>query len=60
MSNLKCTFCGATWEKLPPNAQQIGKSKGSFRMYLIDGTPHYVGSSTAGRKKAAKPVEEKP
>ena len=57
--SLKCTFCAATWETLPPNAQQVGTSRGSFRMYLIDGTPHYIGSARAGRnKKTGETVRE--
>jgi len=46
------------WESLPPNAKQIGNPRGSFKLYLIDGIPHDIGSTKLGRKKAAKNAEE--
>jgi len=57
--SLRCKICGMEWERLPPNAQQVGNPRGSFRLFLIDGVPHDIGSSNLGRKKAAKTVEEK-
>jgi hypothetical protein len=56
---LKCKICDMEWEQLPAHAQQVGNSKGSFRLFLIDGIPHDIGSTNLGRKKAAKTVEEK-
>jgi hypothetical protein len=57
--NFKCKICGMQWESLPPNAQQVGNPKGSYKLYLIDGIPHDIGSTKLGKKKAAKPQEEK-
>jgi hypothetical protein len=47
------------WEALPPNAKQVGNLRGSFRLFLIDGISHDIGSTILGRKKAAKTAEEK-
>lgn len=57
--SLKCKICGMQWETLPANAKQVGNPRGSFRMFLINGIPHDIGSTKLGRKKAAKTAEEK-
>jgi hypothetical protein len=46
------------WETLPADAKQIGNPRGSFRLFLIDGVPHGIGSTNLGRKKAAQTAEE--
>jgi hypothetical protein len=46
------------WEQLPAHAQQVGNPRGSFRLFLIDGISHDIGSTNLGRKKAVKTVEE--
>jgi hypothetical protein len=59
MNKLKCTFRSMEWETLPSDAKQVGNPRGSFKMYLIQGIPHYIGSTEAGRKKkAAQTAEE--
>lgn len=55
---LRCKICGVVWESLPPNAQQIGNPRGPFRLFLIDGMPHDLGSTNLGRKKAVKTAKE--
>ncbi len=57
--SLRCKICGMQWETLPADAKQVGSPRGSFRLYLIDGIPHDIGSTNLGRKKAATTVEEK-
>jgi len=48
------------WETLPADAKQIGNPRGNFRLFLIDGIPHDIGSTKLGRKKsAAKTAKEK-
>jgi hypothetical protein len=42
------------WDSLPVNAQQVGNSRGSFRLFLIDGLSHWIGSTNLGRKKTVK------
>jgi hypothetical protein len=59
VDGLKCKICGLVWESLPPNAQQIGNPRGSFKMYLIDRIPHDIGSTKVGKKKATTPKETK-
>jgi hypothetical protein len=47
------------WETLPAEAKQVGNPRGSFKMYLINGIPHDIGSTNLGRrKKVAKTAEE--
>jgi hypothetical protein len=58
--NLKCKICGMEWTTLPPHAHQVGNPRGSFRLFLIDGVPHDIGSTNLGRKKkTADAVKEK-
>jgi hypothetical protein len=48
------------FDKLPAHAVQVGNAKGSFRLYLIDGHLHDLGSVNLGRRKSAvKPQGEK-
>jgi len=47
------------WEVLPPNAKQVGNPRGTFRLFLIDGIPHDIGSTKLGRKKSAATPQEK-
>jgi hypothetical protein len=53
----RCKICGMQWEALPSNAQQVGNPRGSFKLYLIDGIPHDIGSTKLGKRKAK--AEEK-
>jgi hypothetical protein len=56
----KCKICNLEWELLPADAKQIGNPRGSFRLYLIGGQMHDIGSTQLGRKKsAATTAEEK-
>jgi hypothetical protein len=57
---LGCKICGTQWETLPADAKQVGNPRGSFRLFLIDGVPHDIGSTKLGRKKkTVETVEEK-
>jgi hypothetical protein len=56
---LKCKLCGVEFDQLPPQAVQVGNPKGSFRLYLIDGQMHDIGSTQLGRKKSAVTQEIK-
>ena len=57
--SLRCRICSMQWETLPAEAKQVGNPRGSFKMYLINGIPHDIGSTNLGRrKKVAKTAEE--
>ena len=57
----RCKLCGREWEEIPAHAQQVGRQRGGYRMYLIDGHPHDIGSDKIGRNgwtKAAQSARE--
>jgi len=58
-NKFRCKICGMVWESLPPDAQQVGNPRGGYRLFLIDGIPHDIGSTKLGRKKAATASQEK-
>jgi hypothetical protein len=57
--NLRCKLCGVEFDQLPPQAAQVGNPRGSYRLYLIDGQLHDLGSTQLGRKKSAAKPQEK-
>jgi hypothetical protein len=59
MSGVRCSICGKTFDRIPPDAVQVGRGSTCPLYRLPDGTVHAIGSSKLGRKKAAKTAEEK-
>ncbi len=57
--SLKCKLCGAEFDHLPLQAVQVGNSRGGYRLYLIDGQMHDIGSTQLGRKKSTATPQEK-
>ena len=55
---LKCKLCGAEFDQLAPQAVQVGNPKGSFRLYLIDGRLHDLGSTKLGRNKRQEKLDK--
>jgi hypothetical protein len=59
MNGFRCSICGKTFERIPVDAIQIGRGSVSPLYRFANGEVHALSSTKVGRKKAAKPAEEK-
>jgi hypothetical protein len=58
MSEVKCSICGNTYDRIPPDAVQIGRGGVSPLYRFPNGEVHALGSTKLGKRKAAKPQEK--
>jgi hypothetical protein len=57
--SLRCSICGATWERIPADAVQIGRGSVSPLYRLSDGSIHAIGSTKLGKRKKSTAVTAK-
>jgi hypothetical protein len=59
MIEVRCSICGKQFDRIPPDAIQIGRGGVSPLYRFVNGEVHALGSTRLGRRKNAdKPAKE--
>jgi len=60
MSEVICRICGKNFDRIPPDAIQIGRGGVSPLYRFVNGEVHALGSVKLGRSKTSRPnLEER-